>query len=28
APLPGRSASADVLRMKLSAPAGAFRQLA
>lgn len=28
APLPGRSASADILRMKLNAPAGAFRQLA
>lgn len=28
APLPGRSASADILRMKLSAPEGAFRQLA
>ncbi|EBH8122652.1 non-ribosomal peptide synthetase, partial [Salmonella enterica subsp. enterica serovar Typhimurium str. UK-1] len=28
APLPGRSASAGILRMKLSAPAGAFRQLA
>ncbi|QMD48926.1 enterobactin non-ribosomal peptide synthetase EntF [Citrobacter freundii] len=27
-PLPGRSASADTIRMKLTAPEGAFRQLA
>ncbi len=27
-PLPGRSASADIIRLKLTAPEGAFRQLA
>ena len=27
-PLPGRSASADIIRMKLTAPEGSFRQLA